>query len=121
MSQIASALMCWSTSLLKQTSLTVFFFVFLSFSLTLPLYYSMSTVAMETILLFLSSLLVCVAGKCPPAHETHTHRHTHVHAYKRTCVHTLIVHREAVSGQDVMLHEKALTGCGLVAKHQLLL
>uniref|UniRef100_A0A3P8SX38 FXYD domain-containing ion transport regulator n=1 Tax=Amphiprion percula TaxID=161767 RepID=A0A3P8SX38_AMPPE len=28
---------------------------------------------METILLFLSSLLVCVAGKCSPTHETHTH------------------------------------------------
>lgn len=76
----------------KQTSRCIF----LSFirSLTLPLYYSMSTVAMETILLFFSSLLVCVAGKYP---QTHT----------RTSVHTVIVHREAVLGQAVMLHEKA--------------
>ncbi len=86
MSQIASAHMCWSTHSLKQTSLTVFFFVFLSFSLTLPFYYSMSTVAMETILLFLSSLLVCVAGKCPP--HTHTHiRNTHAYTSMHTNTH----------------------------------
>ncbi len=77
-------------SWLKQTSLTAFFVSFFTPSLTLPLYYSMSTVAMETILLVLSSLLVCVAGKCPPCHKTQ-------HApSKDTSIQSVIVHREAV-------------------------
>lgn len=44
------------------------------------LFYSISTVAMETFFLFLSSvLMVCVAGKCPNYSCTYTHVHTHVH------------------------------------------
>lgn len=44
------------------------------------LFYSISTVAMETIFLFFSSvLMVCVAGKCPNYSCTYTHAHTHVH------------------------------------------
>lgn len=71
---------CAGVVWLAKTDLT--YCIFLSLFLTLSLYYSMSTVAMETILLFLSSLLVCVAGKCPPTHKTHKHTsmHTNTHA-----------------------------------------
>lgn len=47
-------------------------------------HYSMSAVAMETILLIVSSLLVYMTGKYNPAHATHTC----IHAYKHTCMHT---------------------------------
>lgn len=68
---VAGGIYCVFWSLPKQSSKpNLYLSFFLSFLLTLPLYYYMSTVAMETILLFLSSLLVCVAGKL---HCTHMH------------------------------------------------
>lgn len=61
------------------------------------LFYSISTVAMETIFLFLSSvLMVCVAGKCPNYSCTYTHVRAHVHysctyTHVHTHVHTAII------------------------------
>lgn len=50
---------------------------------SLSLYYAISTVAMETIFLLLSSLLVCVAGKCPKCNKIHTptYMHANMHAH----------------------------------------